>query len=140
MAHSIRHQFQIQATNLQVFEALNTIEGLQSWWTEQAVGTTEPKGMIHFAFGDDFSFVMQVLKIKGVRKIVWKCTEGDTGWEGHELVFQMDEMEGQTKFNFSHIGWESKDDYYAQCNFIWGRYLESLKQYCETGKGHPFVV
>ena len=29
-------------------------------------------------------------------------------------------------------------EFYAHCNFQWGKYLVSLKEYCETGKGFPF--
>jgi hypothetical protein len=29
-------------------------------------------------------------------------------------------------------------DFYANCNFHWGFYLQSLKDFCESGKGKPF--
>jgi hypothetical protein len=35
---------------------------------------------------------------------------------------------------------EFSDDDYGSYNYEWSFYLESLRQYCETGTGKPFQV
>ena len=35
---------------------------------------------------------------------------------------------------------ELSDEVYGIYNYNWGYYLESLKQYCETGRGKPYAA
>ena len=57
---------------------------------------------------------------------------------GHTFTFMLDENDNKTRVRFSHSGWTEEDDFYAICTFTWGRYMESLRQYCQTGKGGAF--
>ncbi len=72
------------------------------------------------------------------QRVVWKCIDKDHPWYQHEYIFQLDENDGKSRLRFSHDGWEENDDFYASCCFSWGRYLESLRQYCQTGNGQAF--
>ena len=137
MTYSIKHLFHIDAPRSEVFKAINSIDGLASWWTVQTEGDAALGGTIRFSFGDYVGPLMKVTTSDQDSKIVWECIESD-GWEGHTFTFELDENDGKTRIRFDHAGWEDQGDFYAGCCFSWGRYLRSLRQYVQTGTGEAF--
>ena len=138
MKYAIKHLFHIDASKESVFEAISTISGLSNWWTVKTSGSTALHGAIQFNFGDMAGPEMRVTEHVPGEKVAWECVASTHGWTGHQFVFSLDENEGKTRVRFSHSEWDEAGDFYANCNFSWGRYLESLRQYCQTGKGKPF--
>jgi len=134
---TIKHLFHIAAPREQVYEAISTIEGLSNWWTAQTSGDSSPGGIIEFRFGDmgpDF----KVVGLKEHEEVKWECTAGLYGWQDGIITISLDENEGKTRVRFHHEGLEGPDDVVAAFNFSWGRYLTSLRQYCQTGEGAAF--
>ena len=80
-------------------------------------------------------YVKELVKNKMVE---WECIDGDKEWIGTRINFSIFPDEDGTRLLFSHYEWKEETDFYASCNFQWGRYMKSLKDYCETGKGDPF--
>ena len=138
MTYSIKHLFHIKAAREKVFEAISTINGLSNWWTKETSGDASLNGTIVFRFGPHGGFDMKVSEYIKNEKITWTCVESSHGWKGHFFTFILDENDGKTRVRFSHDGYESQDDGYAGVNFSWGRYMESLRQLCQTGKGEAF--
>lgn len=138
MSYSIKQLYHINASRQKVFDAISTIKGLSNWWTTDVVGEEKPDGSIQFNFGDFVGPKMKIVESKSAEKLVWECITSEHGWEGNTFTFLMDENDGKTRVRFSHEGWEEQDDFYASCCYSWGRYLESLRQYCQTGKGEAF--
>lgn len=138
MVHSIKHLFHINASKQKVFDAVSTIEGLSNWWTTQTTGEDKVGGLIQFDFGDFKGPKMKVTALQPNELISWECVSSEHGWEGNTFTFSLDENEGKTRIRFSHDRWEEQDDFYAACCFSWGRYMESLRQYCQKGKGEAF--
>jgi uncharacterized protein YndB with AHSA1/START domain len=137
MKHAIKDLFHIDASKQKVFEAISSIEGLSNWWTTQTSGNAAPGGIIQFRFGE-MGPDMKVTEVQPSEKVAWECVASPFGWVGNTFIFLLDENEGKTRVRFSHEGWEEQDDFYAICAFTWGRYLESLRQYCQTGRGEAF--
>jgi uncharacterized protein YndB with AHSA1/START domain len=137
MTHSIKHLFHINAKRADVFKAISTIDGLAKWWTTKTSGSADKGGIIQFRFGD-VGPDMEVTEIKKDESITWKCVASPHGWVGNTLTINLDENEGKTRVRFSHDGFSQQDDFYAICSFTWGRYMESLRQLCQTGKGEAF--
>jgi uncharacterized protein YndB with AHSA1/START domain len=135
---SIKHLFHISASKEKVFDALTTVKGLIGWWTAATSGDTKVGGIIQFRFGDTGGPDMKVTAIKENEKVSWECVASPFGWVGHTFTFLLDENEGKTRVRFSQDGWTEQDDFYAGCSFSWGRYMESLRQLCQTGKGEAF--
>lgn len=138
MAHTIKHLFHINASKEIVFEALTTIEGLKGWWTTKASGDTKLGGIIEFRFGDFGGPDMKVKEIILNESVSWECIGGPKNWLGHLFTFNLAINENKTCVRFEQRGWKETDDFYASCNFSWGRYMESLRQLCQTGKGQAF--
>jgi uncharacterized protein YndB with AHSA1/START domain len=139
MTHAIKHLFHIEAKRSDVFKALTTIEGLAGWWTKQTSGDAKPGGVIQFRFGD-MGPDMKVTDAKTDESVNWECVASPHGWVGNTISFKLDDNEGKTRVRFSHEGWKEEDDFYAICSFTWGRFMESLRQLLQTGKGGPFAL
>lgn len=138
MTYSIKHLFHIAASKEKVFDAIASVNGLANWWTVKTSGNSEPGGVLAFHFGDFEGPQMKVIEIVDNQKVTWECIASNFGWKGHTFTFALDENEGKTRVRFSHDGWSEQDDSYAACCFSWGRYMESLRQLCQTGNGEAF--
>ena len=138
MTHSIKHLFHINAKRNDVFKAISTVDGLSKWWTTQTSGSDAVGGIIQFRFGDMGGPDMKVKEIKPNESITWECVASPHGWVGNTFTIKLDDNDGKTRVRFSHDGWKEQDDFYAICSFTWARYMESLRQLCQTGKGEAF--
>ncbi len=137
MTYSIKHLFHIAAPQAKVYEAISGKDGLSNWWTSQVSGQPEIGGILQFRFGGGGPD-MKVTGAQANDSLSWECTSGPEGWIGNQISFQLDENDGKTRVRFSHDGWKQQDDFYANSCFSWGRYMESLRQYCQTGQGQGF--
>jgi uncharacterized protein YndB with AHSA1/START domain len=138
MSYAIKHLFHIEATKEKIYEAIASVNGLANWWTIAVNGSTEVGGKLHFDFGSFKGPTMEVTELKPNALVAWECVDSEHGWVGNTFRFILDENEGKTRLRFEHNGWEEQGDFYAACNYSWGRYLESLRRYCQSGKGKPF--
>lgn len=120
-----------------VYKAISTIEGLSNWWTTQTSGESKPDGIIQFRFGEGGPDI-KVKEMKPNESVTWECVAGPEDWLGNTFTFNLDENDGKTRVRFAQAGWKEANDFYASCSFSWGRYMESLRQYCQTGKGEAF--
>jgi uncharacterized protein YndB with AHSA1/START domain len=136
----IKHLFHINAPRTKVYEAISTVKGLSDWWTKQTTGTSEPGGVLEFRFGSQWLNKMKVISTVPGASVAWECIEATPDWVGTKITFTLDNNEGKTRVRFSHSGWKEPNDFYAQCNFSWGRYMESLRSLCEKGQGMPFLT
>ena len=57
---------------------------------------------------------------------------------GHLMKYDLDENDGKTRVRYSYEGFSEIDDSYANMNYSSAKYLESLRQYCQAGKGEAF--
>ncbi len=137
--YTIKHLFHIDAPESDVYNAITTIEGLKGWWTHHTEGSCDLGQIIKFNFPPRFSNSMRVTQLETNKLVSWECLEGAPDWIGTNVYFLLDRNENKTRLRFSHSGWQLNDDFYAMCCFSWGRYLESLRQLIQTGKGQPFI-
>ena len=134
---AIKHLFHINAPRQKVYDELTTIDGLAKWWTTQTSGESKPGGVIQFRFGE-FGNDMKVTGMKQNESVSWECIAGPADWIGTTISFRLDDNEGKTRVRFEHGNWKEADDFYASCSFSWARYMESLRQLCQNGKGEAF--
>ena len=138
MVYHIKHNVIFHCDSAKVYEAISTQEGIQKWWTVDTIVVPEIGGMAEFIFGDRYHNKMEITDLKPGKRVAWYCLEGDEEWIGTDFTFELEETKGQTILRFGHNNWKSQTDFFAHCNFQWGKYLISLKNYCETGFGDPF--
>lgn len=137
---AINHVFHISAPKDQVFARLNSVSGLSAWWTEDTAGDPAVGGELAFTFNGNTLCKTKVLESSSPTRLVWEVTEGHPDWVGTQMTFDLSDNEGKTRLAFAHTGWAKQDDFYAQCNFSWGRYMVSLRDLCEKGKGDPWPI
>ncbi len=134
---AIHHLFHIQKPVADVFRAISSQEGISSWYTrtdhfEAVVGATFP---LHFG---ELAFTFEITECIENQRITWKCIEATMPLVGHSMTYALDENDGKTRVRFTHVGFTEADDFMANMNFSSAKYLESLRQYCQTGNGEAF--
>lgn len=134
----IKFLFHIDAPRQKVYNAITTIDGLSKWWTKETKGDNKLNGIIEFRFGERWLTQMKVVKLKQDELVGWESIDKQDQWNGSRLNFKLDDNEGKTRVRFEHIGIKGGEDYLAMINFSWSRFLDSLKQLCQTGKGEGF--
>ncbi|GAA4320003.1 SRPBCC domain-containing protein [Compostibacter hankyongensis] len=132
----IRHNVVIKAAPEKIYEALTTQEGLSGWWAKQTVARPEEGFVNVFTFGD-FRNEMKVTVLDPGKRVEWLCIRSIDEWMGTNISFELEERNERTLLRFAHSGWRAITDTFAGCNYDWGRFMTSLKSYCETGKGTP---
>ena len=135
---SIKHYLLIKALPGKVYNAITKTGGLRGWWTVEAKADERVGGTAEFIFGERYYNKMEITNLLNNNKVKWKCIEGDKEWIGTTFLFDLEEKDGSTILRFSQDNWKEETDFFASCNYNWGYYLKSLKQYCETGEGTPF--
>lgn len=134
----IKLQLLIDGSKKEVFTKLTSIEGLREWWTIQTTGNTKLDGTIDFRFGERYHIQMKVIKIVQNKLVQWRCTQAEEDWIGTIVSFYLDTENDKTILRFTHDKWPTHGDFFAHCNLSWAKYLLSLRQLLETGKGQPF--
>jgi uncharacterized protein YndB with AHSA1/START domain len=135
---NIRHNLMIRASAKKVYDAIASEQGLKSWWTNEVTAKPEEGFINHFKFSDEYFNKMKILKLNSPIEIHWECVDGDKEWVGTNLSFELNEKEEGTTLKFSHLNWTNESEFFGFCSYHWGRYMESLKLFCETGKGQPY--
>lgn len=139
MSIQIKHIITIECPTDIVYKALTTKEGIQGWWTIDTVIEPEINSTAEFIFGDRYHNKMIITDLQLNKSVAWYCTHGDKEWIGTNFTFELEDKEGQTLLHFGQNNWKESTDFYDYCNDKWGLYMKSLKEYCETGKGRPFI-
>jgi len=134
----IFHQVMIKADKQVIYHAITTQGGLSGWWSVKTIARAE-KGFVNvFRFGNTITNRMEVTRLKQNRCVEWICIDSVPEWIGTRIIFEIREKDGVCFLNFHQNGYREANDFYANCNYNWGRYMGSLKSLCETGKGAPF--
>ena len=155
----IRHALLITATTEEVYQAITSQEGLAAWWTPEVIAGPEKDSIARFNFGPAYYKEMNITSLQPAQQVTWLCTAGAAEWIGTSIGFELTtvnaavlqssypEMAGQaeqqitnalTLLHFYHDNWKDYTPMFAECNYTWGRFLWSLKLYCETGNGLPW--
>src|SRR3990170_2760144 len=132
----IRHNVAIKATPETIYKAITTQEGLENWWAKQSIAAPEVGFVNIFTFGKSRN-EMKVSKLTNNKKVEWKCINSNEEWIDTTISFDLEEKDGRTILRFAHSGWRAITDFFDACNYDWGRFMTSLKFFCENGTGTP---
>lgn len=135
----ILHNLIIKAPKEKVFKAITEQEGLAGWWTADVKAEPKVDSIAEFNFGDNYHNEMRITYLKPNKKVEWECIQGDEEWVGTTFTFELEDRDDHVVLRFGHKDWRKATDFFASCNYNWGRYMASLKDFCETGVGDPFA-
>jgi uncharacterized protein YndB with AHSA1/START domain len=132
----IKHKLVIKAAPEVVYNAITTQQGLESWWAKKTIAKPEIGFVNVFTFGT-IRNEMEIKELTQNKRVEWNITVSIDEWVRTTILFELEEKEGKTILRFTHAGWRVATDLYAECTYDWGRFMTSLKSYCETGTGTP---
>ncbi len=138
----IVHRIGIAAPADRVREALASIDGLASWWTEDVRGDSSVGGRIEFVFRADDgavkgAMVMEVQPPQNGEQVRWRCVDGPEEWIGTDVTYELSQQDDQTILLFGHRNWREAVEFTYHCSMKWATFLLSLREYVETGTGRP---
>ena len=128
----------INSTKEKVFKALTESNELSKWYTTVVNGKFELNEIISFEFVNFAKFKFKVIAIIQNESIYLEIVESEFDNVGHMMKYDLDENDGKTRVRYTYEGFDEMDDSYANMNYSSAKYLESLRQYCQTGKGEAF--
>jgi hypothetical protein len=126
-----------------VFNAVNNVRG---WWSENIEGPTdELNAEFIYSYKDVHVSKMKIIAFVPDRKVEWlvvenhfNFTRNKSEWSGTKIVFEITEIENQTKIQFTHEGLVPEYECYQVCQDAWTSYLQgSLKNLITKGVGKP---
>ncbi len=135
--------FVVDKTPEQVFDAINNVRG---WWNEAAKGNSEKlNDEFSVQFGDVHYSKHKLIEVVPGKKIVWLVTDSSLSsfknkseWTGTKNIFEIENENGKTVINFTHIGLTPGLECFGSCSGGWNYFLPgSLLPFITTGKGKP---
>lgn len=134
----IEHEIKIHSDVPTVYQALTTLQGLQSWHSAQAQGEMKLNGQFTMKGLDKPTFSWKITELKPNQSVTWECIQGPGDAVGTTVWFNlMKANDGQVMVECSHEGWPGSEGNFRKCNTLWGMLLFHLKQFAETGKAKP---
>ena len=132
--HQIEHLLHINAPLNKVYEAIKDVENIKHWYTTDIVDNLDNTKT--FKWGEMF-LIAKCNEIEN-EKITWEFIESSMPIESLFMTYELSENEGKTRVRFTYGNFSEKSDFYANQNFSSAKYLESLRQFCQTGNGEAF--
>lgn len=134
----IKHLFHINAPIKAVFSALTNKKKMAQWYTTGVAGVFEKGSIVSFDFKNLATFKFKIIAYEEDQSIHFECVESEWENTGHIMKYDLEDHEGKTRVRYTYEGFTVMDDSYANMNYSSGKYLESLRQFCQTGKGEAF--
>jgi uncharacterized protein YndB with AHSA1/START domain len=136
----IYHVFPINAFPKQVFDAISTANGLDSWWTKTCEGTPLPGAEYKLGFGPEYDWRAVVSNCIRDSEFELTFNKADADWQDSRINFRLTADGGKTSVTFQHVGWPAENEHYKISCFCWAMYLRLLKRYVETGETVPYEI
>jgi uncharacterized protein YndB with AHSA1/START domain len=134
----ILHDFWIKASPEEVFPAISTPAGLDTWWTSRSAGRPSTGEEYELWFGPDYDWRAIITRCVQDAEFELELVSADPAWVGTRVGFRLEAGDGTTRAYFHHTGWpEAGENYRVSC-YCWAMYLRILKRYVEHGERVPY--
>jgi hypothetical protein len=152
MAHeNYKRSLSVSADADVVFAALTS--GIENWWTkpDQPIQCEGDRATFTFPPGQSY-WTFEAVKLKPSSYVELRCvdalhivegqsSETEREWLGSYLRWAISPEGGGTKIEFEHSGLYPELLCYEICEAGWDMFfMESLKEYLNTGQGKPHKV
>jgi uncharacterized protein YndB with AHSA1/START domain len=131
----------IAATPRKVFETLTDVTEFAGWWAP-ATGSARDGGELRIFFeGIPQPLLLQVKAAAPASGLAWHVTACDfmPDWAGTTIRITIDPAaDGGCDTTLRHEGLTPRLECYDMCRAGWDQYVPSLRDYIETGTGHPY--
>lgn len=142
MAGEIVFTVDVNAEQAATVQAIASVEGIRSWWTDQCDGDGSPGNVIKPGFPvAPMPFELRVDEVSD-STVRWTST-GDfpPHWTNSEVTWEVSaNPEGPgVLVNFKHAKFPT-DEGLGMVAYTWGQLMTSLKQYVESGGAAPLFT
>ena len=134
----IFHDFPITAPRAQVFEAVSSPQGLDSWWTKSSAGEPRDGADYDLGFGPQYAWRARVTRVVEDSEFELQLVEADGDWTGTRVGFDLQGDGDTTQVRFHHTGWPSLNEHYRISCYCWAMYLRILRRFLEHGETVPY--
>ena len=134
----ILQDFPIAAPPAQVYDAISTPAGLDTWWTETSSGTPTIGAEFELGFGPGYRWRAVVTKARAPEAFELELTVSDDDWNGSLVGFELVPHKIGTWVRFYHRGWASPNEHYRISSHCWALYLRVLRRHLEAGESVPY--
>ena len=136
-------ELEVDAPAERIVEALDSEAGIAGWWTADVefAGGTGTTMKLGFPIAP-VPFELRVDEA-GPGRVAWTSIgEFPPHWAGTRVLWTLAPRSGSdgTLVHFSHDGWASDEGPFASSALTWGRLMDTLKSYAETGVGAPLFT
>ena len=138
MSFNIFHDFVINATLQEVFDAISQPKHLNNWWTKKCTGKPELNTEYNLYFTPEYDWNGKVITCQPNQAFHIKMTKSDLDWEPTTFGFNLEQLENGVQVRFFHIDWPECNHHFRQSSFCWALLLNGLKNYSEKGIIVPF--
>jgi uncharacterized protein YndB with AHSA1/START domain len=130
----------IQANPALVLAAVTTSDGFRRWWTDDAeVDRAIGRPAIFRFAAIEVTFLIDRLDGHGIEMT---CVDHKSypGWLDTHLALRVIPDSGWTYVDMLHDGFRDRNGCFSESHESWTRGMTSLRAYCETGRGTPYVT
>ena len=127
----------------EVYHAINNVRG---WWSEEIEGITDKLNETwDYHYQDVHISKIKIIELQPDTKVVWEVldnyfsfTKDKAEWKGDTIVFEISQVNGRTKLQFTQVGLTPENECYDICENAWQTYIQkSLFGLITTGTGEP---
>ena len=129
----------INACPSDVFRAVSTPSGLDTWWTKTSSGTPEPGKKFELGFGPGYDWHARVTACRPESAFELEVFDSHPDWDGTRVGFRLELREGgRTQLSFYHAGWPEANEHWRVSCYCWPIYLRLLRRNLEHGELVPY--
>ncbi len=131
-------EVEVDAPATKLAEALTTQHGIAGWWTDDVslaggAGATMTLG---------FPIAPRPFQLRvdeaDEQHVVWSSVgEFPPHWAGTQVAWTLTPAGRSTIVHFAHDGWASDEGPFGSSALTWGRLMDTLKRFAETGTAAP---
>lgn len=139
--YAIRMQFDVEADEATVQQALTSTRGIAGWWSDRVEGDPHESGgklLVHFPdLPEPFEFSVD----HDGGAVRWTTGGFPPWWQGTTITWQVSEKAetGAALLRFRHDGFDPEDDIIPIITPAWASIIGRLKHYAEAGTADPFA-
>lgn len=135
----VLQELPINAPRRQVFEAVSTPAGLDTWWAEHSSGTPAIGAEYSLGFGPEYQWRARVTRLVQDAEFELELTVADADWTGTRVGFTLSDANGKTWLAFKHTGWPESNQHYRISCHCWAMYLRVLRRSLEHAETVPYA-
>ena len=144
---SIELNRDINADKKIIFEAITTKKGYQGWWAAVCDVNCKLNQTSSIRFEKENvteEMIFKAIEVRENEKLVWICLANNVfpSWVNTTLSFEIKGNGNKNHFIFIQASIDENWEKHADFNDSlagWNFFFDSLKRYCETGKGNPWI-